>query len=59
MKMNNHLRQVINKGATSLEISETAMETGMVTLEQAGILKALLGITSLEEVYSIARPEAS
>jgi type II secretory ATPase GspE/PulE/Tfp pilus assembly ATPase PilB-like protein len=58
MKMNNELREHIIKGATSMDIQNTAMQTGMVTLEQAGILKALDGITSLEEVYSVARPDS-
>lgn len=57
LKMNNQIREMILKNANSMEIQETAMKTGMVTLEQAGILKALDGVTSLEEVYSVARPE--
>lgn len=59
LRMNNPLRELILKEATSLEIREMAMQTGMVTLEQAGILKALQGLTSLEEVYTVARSEAS
>jgi type II secretory ATPase GspE/PulE/Tfp pilus assembly ATPase PilB-like protein len=59
MRMNNELRNLIIKGSTSLEIQDAATKTGMVTLEQAGILKALDGITSLEEVYSVARPDAA
>lgn len=57
MQMNNDLRSVILKGATNMEIQELALKTGMVTLEQAGILKALDGVTSLEEVYAVARPD--
>jgi len=59
MKMNNVLRELILKGATNAEIFDSAMQNGMVSLEQIGILKALDGITSLEEVYSVARPESS
>ena len=40
-----------------MEIQDLALKTGMVTLEQAGILKALDGMTSLEEVYAVARPD--
>ena len=58
MKMNNELRELIIKGANVMEITDVAMKTGMVTLEQAGILKALDGVTSLEEVYSVARPDS-
>lgn len=55
MKMNNELRKAILSRAGSLEIEKIAMRTGMITLEQAGILKALEGKTSLEEVYRVAR----
>ncbi len=58
LRMNNHLREMILKNANVVDIEKAAVETGMVTLEQAGILKALEGITSLEEVYSVARPES-
>lgn len=57
MRMNNDLRNLILKNASNMEIQEMALKTGMVTLEQAGILKALDGITSLEEVYAVARPD--
>lgn len=57
MEMNNELRSGILKGATNMEIQDLALKTGMVTLEQAGILKALDGMTSLEEVYAVARPD--
>ncbi len=59
LKMNNSIRDLILKNASSMEIQEMSMKNGMVTLEQAGVLKALQGITSLEEVYSVARPESA
>lgn len=59
MKMSNALREMILKGATTLEIEDAALKSGMVSLEQAGILKALQGITSLEEVYAVARPDSA
>ena len=59
LKMSNDLRGMILKGANTMEISDTAMKAGMVSLEQAGILKALDGMTSLEEVYTVARPDLS
>ena len=59
LKMNNAMRDMILKNSSSMEIQAVAMKNGMVTLEQAGVLKALSGITSLEEVYSVARPESA
>jgi type II secretory ATPase GspE/PulE/Tfp pilus assembly ATPase PilB-like protein len=40
--------------ATSQAISEIAAEEGMVTLLQDGLLKALEGLTSAEEVFRVA-----
>ncbi len=58
LRMNNHIRDMILKNASVVDIEKSCLETGMVSLEQAGLIKALDGITSLEEVYSVARPEA-
>lgn len=55
MMMNNRLRRLILENASSMEIEKAALESGMVGLEQAGIIKALKGETTLEEVYSVAR----
>lgn len=55
MAMNNRLRRLILDHAPSMEIEKAAMENGMVGLEQSGILKALKGETTLEEVYSVAK----
>lgn len=59
MKMSNAIREMILKGANTIAIEDAAIQSGMVTLEQAGILKALQGITSLEEVYAVARPDSA
>lgn len=57
MIMNNKLRRLILDEASMMEVEKAAIESGMTTLEQAGILKALKGETTLEEVYSVAREE--
>lgn len=54
LRMNNSLRKLISEGATTIEILAAAQVNGMVTLEQAGIIKALNGITTLDEVYRVA-----
>lgn len=59
LQMTNELRhQMINR-SSSLEIEEAAIQGGMTTLEQSGILKALQGLTTLHEVYRVARPSES
>lgn len=54
-RMNNELRKLIGESASMLDIQAAAQKGGMVTLEQAGIIKALQGLTTLEEVYRVAR----
>ena len=54
-RMNNELRKLISEGATMVELHKSAMEHGMITLEQSGIIRALQGETTLEEVYRVSR----
>ena len=54
-RMSNELRRLIGESASILDIQAAAQKNGMVTLEQAGIIKALQGLTTLEEVYRVAR----
>jgi type IV pilus assembly protein PilB len=55
MRMNNDIRRLILNRATSLDIEKAALKNGMVNLEQMGIIKALKGETSLNEVYRVAK----
>lgn len=55
MLMSNELRRLILENANAMVIEKTAIDRGMVTLEQAGVIKCLQGMTTLEEVYSVAR----
>ena len=53
--MNNELRKLISSNATTLELEEAGKRQGMITLEQGGIIKALEGVTTLDEIYRVAR----
>lgn len=55
MGMNSELKKMILAEKSALEIQETAVKEGMTTLEQDGLIKALQGHTSLEEVYQAAK----
>lgn len=55
MRMNNEIRRMILQNASSIDLEKAAIKNGMVSLEQSGIIKALKGETSLEEVYSVAK----
>ncbi|MFH1284187.1 MAG: GspE/PulE family protein [Candidatus Peregrinibacteria bacterium] len=55
LRMNNELRRLISENANMLDLHKAAQENGMITLEQAGVIKALEGLTTLDEVYRVAR----
>ena len=48
--MTSELSELISKGFTEGNLLEEAKRQGMVTLQQDGVLKALEGIISIEEV---------
>lgn len=49
--MSEKIKQGILAGEAAFQLQKIAQEEGMITLEQDGLLKALQGLTSLEEVY--------
>lgn len=54
MEMNKDIEQLILKSeASSFVIEEIAVKNGMITMAQDGLLKALQGITSVEEVFRV------
>jgi type IV pilus assembly protein PilB len=50
MEIDDDLRELVLVGASSLELRKRAIEHGMITLRQSGLLKVKAGLTSLEEV---------
>jgi type IV pilus assembly protein PilB len=53
MEIDEELRKLIIKGGTADDIRELAMQKGMRTLYQSGLLKVKKGITSIEEVNRV------
>jgi type IV pilus assembly protein PilB len=49
------IQQAIIRNASSGDIRKVAMENGMITIFEDGMQKALLGITTIEEVLRIKR----
>ncbi|HJP81151.1 MAG TPA: ATPase, T2SS/T4P/T4SS family [Candidatus Saccharimonadales bacterium] len=54
MDVTEEIQRLITSRATSADIQRKAIEQGMVTMRQDGYLKALQGITTLEEVNRVA-----
>ena len=54
MSVNSEIQKLAENNAPSDEIQKKAVENGMITLVQDGYLKALWGVTTIEEVLSVA-----
>ncbi|MBN1395415.1 MAG: Flp pilus assembly complex ATPase component TadA [Pirellulales bacterium] len=50
MPINDQLRDLINHGASTQQIRDLALQTGMVPLRESGLEKVFNGITTIEEV---------
>ncbi|MFC1622838.1 GspE/PulE family protein [Patescibacteria group bacterium] len=53
MTVSPDIEQLISRSSLSSEIKEKAIEEGMITMEQDGILKIIEGETTLEEVQRV------
>jgi type IV pilus assembly protein PilB len=54
MPITDHVREMIVTGATAIELKRAAIQSGMVTLRQAGLIHAARGTTSIEEVLRVS-----
>lgn len=55
LEITSNVKKLIIDGASATIINDAAINDGMISLEQDGIIKALNGRTSLEEVYAAAK----
>lgn len=53
-EMNEAIEHLLLSQATSAAIQNQAQKDGMITMQQDGVLKALVGITTIEEVGRVA-----
>jgi len=53
LKVTQPIKELIIKGATNTEIESQAKKEGMLTMFEDGIFKAVLGITTIEEVLRV------
>lgn len=58
MDINEDIQKLITDRATSSVIQRKAVEQGMITMRQDGYLKALTGVTTLEEVNRVTSDTA-
>lgn len=55
LEMNDEIGKLIVNRASTEEIQHVAIRNGMITMQQDGFLKALEGITTVEEVLRVTR----
>ena len=53
MDVNNDIQKLIVARSTTADIQKVAVSQGMITMRQDGYLKALTGLTTLEEVNRV------
>ena len=53
--MSEEISQMVAKRATSDEIEEKAREEGMIKMMEDGMIKAIQGITSIEEILRVTK----
>ena len=57
LQMSREIRNMIMANASVQDIKRTARKEGMNTLFESGMIKVMKGITSIEELFRVARPE--
>ena len=57
MSMTEKMREMVVKGANADLLRKAAIEDGMITLRQSGLIKLYRGETTLEEVLNNSRPD--
>jgi type II secretory ATPase GspE/PulE/Tfp pilus assembly ATPase PilB-like protein len=53
MKITSTLREMILKGVSQDEMEAQAKKEGMMTMIEDGVFQAILGVTTLEEVFRV------
>ena len=54
LTVNDQMKELVLKQASLVEVKKQAISDGMVSMAQDGLLKALDGITDVEEVFRVA-----
>jgi len=57
LPMTDDIKRVVVDGGSGLDVKQAALKQGMQTLRRVGILNALRGKTSLDEVLNITMPD--
>lgn len=55
LEVTEDIQKLITSHATSEEIQELAVKNGMLTMQQDGFIKALHGLTTIEEILRVTR----
>ena len=59
LNMTDGVKEMVLAWESAFNINKQAIKDGMISLEQDGIIKALNGLTSLAEVYSVAKSQSN
>jgi type IV pilus assembly protein PilB len=54
LELNDAIRDLVLQGASTAELKEAAIQTGMDTIRRAGLNKLVEGVTTVEEVLRVS-----
>ncbi len=57
LRLNDELRETISRGASVVDVKTSGLEMGMVTLRRVGLMNAMRGDTSMQEVLKETMPD--
>ncbi|MFH1226243.1 MAG: GspE/PulE family protein [bacterium] len=55
LEVTDKITELLNKGASTVELNKAAKEQGMISILEDGLLKAKQGITSIEEILRVTK----
>ncbi len=55
LEVTQEIKDLLGRGGTALDIARKAREQGMISILEDGLIKALMGITTIEEVMRVTK----
>lgn len=55
MEVTQKIKEIVSSGGTAIDIAKTARIEGMITILEDGLIKALTGVTTIEEVMRVTK----
>jgi type IV pilus assembly protein PilB len=57
LEVNDNMKQIINEGFPTPKVTKEVLDQKMITMQQNGFIKALKGLTTVEEVLRATKKD--